>query len=97
MLLEVQKDQTVTLTLTLKDEDGALLDPSEITAKVKAPGGNVTTYLLSASQITRTSLGVYKLKVTLNASGRWYVNVKADSLGTSAVAEDSFAVAASHV
>lgn len=42
---------------------GTLADPTTITCVVTDPSGTVTTYVVTAGQITRTSMGVYTLAV----------------------------------
>lgn len=57
---------------TFTGEDDALADPTAIVCKVKDPSGNVTTYTYALAQITRVSLGVFRVSIDLDESGTWY-------------------------
>jgi hypothetical protein len=61
--------KTVHLSTTIRNEAGAPVDPSTITATVRAPDGTETTY--SGGQVTRDSLGVYHVDVVLSQAGPW--------------------------
>lgn len=60
------KGQAVRCECTF-DVDGTLIDPTSVTAKVKAPDGTETT-----PTVTNPSTGVYRAEVTADQSGTWY-------------------------
>ena len=62
----------VDLVATIKDEDGALTDPTTLTAVVTGPTGVQTSYEYAAT-ITRTSAGVYTFEVPCDDPGLWKV------------------------
>ena len=98
MLLEVDTGQTITLTVTVSNAAGGLFDPAEITVKVKNPRNAVTTYLYSLSDLTRISLGVFTMRLTLNTAGKWYVHAVADDgAQVYAATEDSLVALTPHV
>lgn len=49
-------------------------DPSTVTLAVTDPSGNVTTYTYAASQVTKSSTGVYYRNVTVDEDGVWEFN-----------------------
>lgn len=83
----------VRLTATFTDEDDALTDPTEVTIRVQDPSGNEAsdTYNGGAGNVTRVSLGVFRLFVTIDESGRWHW--KANGTGALVAAQErSFTV-----
>lgn len=58
---------------TFKDISGTVVDPTNITLKVKVPAGTVSTYYYPGT-ITRTSTGVYYFDFAITASGTHYYN-----------------------
>lgn len=58
---------------TFKDISGTVVDPTNITLKVKVPAGTVSTYYYPCT-ITRTSTGVYYFDFAITASGTHYYN-----------------------
>ncbi len=58
---------------TFKDINGTVVDPTNITLKVKVPAGTVSTYYYPGT-ITRTSTGVYYFDFAITASGTHYYN-----------------------
>lgn len=62
----------IDLTAAVTDANGAAVDPTTIVWKVRGPSGNVSTYNYpSGGDITRTSLGNFKLQVSLDQPGEW--------------------------
>lgn len=53
-----------------RDFDGNVIDPSSVSAIVRAPSGIETTYTWPAT-IARTSVGVFYLIVDLTEAGIW--------------------------
>ncbi len=58
----------VRFTATFKDLSKQLANPTAVTCQVKDPSGTVTT-----PSPTQVSTGVYRVDVTFNASGIWYI------------------------
>jgi hypothetical protein len=58
----------VRATVTFKDLDGALANPTVVVAKLKDPAGVITTLAT-----THPSTGVYYADITLTAPGKWYL------------------------
>jgi hypothetical protein len=55
-------------TLTVSS---AVTDPTTLTLEVKDPSGNTDTYTYAASQITRSSTGVFYRDITFDEAGWW--------------------------
>jgi hypothetical protein len=70
------RDTEVDLVGTFKDKDGNLADPDEVTLEVLSPAGAVTSYTLSAAEVTRESIGVYTRPQLLDQNGAWYYRFK---------------------
>jgi uncharacterized protein YfaS (alpha-2-macroglobulin family) len=66
----------VRATVTFRDLDGALANPTDVVAKLKNPAGTVTTIATS-----HPSTGVYYADFTLTTPGAWWVRFE----GTGAV------------
>jgi hypothetical protein len=58
-----------TVTFTVSD---AVTDPTTVTLTVIPPDKEVETYTYAASQITKSSTGVYYRDITLDQPGVWY-------------------------
>lgn len=61
---------TVRLTVAFRNLDGALADPTSVTAKVQDPAAAVTT-----PTPTKLSTGIYYTDIDINASGTWYARM----------------------
>jgi hypothetical protein len=62
--------ELATLTNTFK-VNGTATDPTTITLTVTTPSGTATSYTYAASEITRTSAGVYTKDVACTEAGTW--------------------------
>lgn len=62
--------ELATLTNTFK-VGGVATDPTTISLAITAPSGTTTTYTYAASQITRTSAGVYTKDIACSEAGIW--------------------------
>lgn len=69
--MSYQAGDTYPATVTVRDEDGALTDPSTLTLKVRDHEGTITTYLYPATPIVRDSIGEYHADVVLTDGGMW--------------------------
>lgn len=58
---------------TFKDIGGTVVDPTNITLKVKVPAGTVSTFYYPGT-VTRVSTGVYYYDFPITASGTHYYN-----------------------
>lgn len=69
-------------TVTFATEAGAATDPQTVTYKATSPAGTTTSYVYgTASEVTKTSTGIYKLLLTLGSAGPWQFA----AIGTGAV------------
>src|SRR5437016_982509 len=50
----------ITLRGTVKDANGALADPAEVTVRVDSPKTGQTAYTYTAGDVTRVSIGIYE-------------------------------------
>lgn len=66
--------QSVKVAATIRDNTGALADPSNLYFKVGRPDGTSTIYqYLVDAEVVRASLGVYYLLYTTTMAGNhWY-------------------------
>lgn len=78
--------QVVTLTATIRNRAGTLVDPDTVTCKVKNPAGTISTYTP-----TKDSVGVYSYNLTVNASGEWLYRFEGTGAATTS-AETAFFV-----
>ena len=59
---------------TFRNTSDVATDPSAITARVKTPAGTTTTFTYGTdAALEKTATGVYRLRVTFDAAGRWAV------------------------
>ncbi len=88
---------TVVCEIEFRDpaDSNALVDPTNVFAAVKDPGGVVTTYTYGVDvELEKDAVGQYHLNVNANLPGTWHY--RGYSTGTFKGAnEDSFEVAAS--
>lgn len=56
-------------------DNGALVDPSSVTIKVRDPAGAEVSY--TGGQLTHPSTGVYGLNVDCPIPGKWYGRIAA--------------------
>jgi hypothetical protein len=61
------------LSCEIRDEDGQLADPTEVTFTIVAPDGVLTTYTTDDPQLVRDSVGVYHVywDCALSGTYRW--------------------------
>lgn len=82
------------MQLTVKDDAGALIDPSTLIFKLMKPNGTIVTYVYSTHpQLVRKSLGIYYVNYKVDAAGAWTYRFESTGAGEGAV-EDSFEVIA---
>ena len=89
---EYFKGQSVRLRFTFTNAEGALADPSAVSAQVKSPLGITTTY---GPEIVHDSIGKYSLVVTGDRQGVWVVEGKGTGENVS-VDEHEFKILESH-
>ena len=62
-----------TITATIKNAAGTIVDPATLTFKFKQQTGATTTYVyLTDAQLERVSTGVYKVELLCDGGGYWY-------------------------
>lgn len=70
--------------------NGTLTDPTTVTAKIKAPSGNVSTYVYGTdAELVRESTGVYHVDVVTDEKRQWYFRFEGTGTCT-AVEEKAF-------
>lgn len=52
---------------------GVLADPTVITCIVKAPSGDVSTYVYPAPELSRDAVGVYRAEFSTTQTGAYWV------------------------
>lgn len=82
MILEYDIGDVAQLEASFTDEDGAPADPTTVTATVRDPSGNVSSYIVTSGQIIRDGVGAYHLDVPVDEAGDWF----ASFVGTGAIA-----------
>ena len=68
--------------------NGALTDPTTVSASVRDPAGTVTTYAYPSANLLRDSLGIFRLVGTCTKIGRWYYRIV--GTGTAAGVEQDY-------
>lgn len=67
-----QAGDTYPANVTVRDDDGELVDPDTLSLSVRDPEGDVTTYVYGADpEVVRDSLGVYHADVEIGTPGMW--------------------------
>lgn len=84
----------VRTTASFTDDDGAPVDPDDVTLLTFDPLGNVTEYVYGVDLIERDSTGEYRFDIPGNPSGDWRYRW-AGTGAAAAVAEGQFKIAAS--
>src|ERR1051326_3400890 len=84
MAFTIQADpgDLIPILATIKDGEAALVHPPLVKAYVKTAARVVTTYTYGIDdELTRVSLGVYKLKVSVPYAswtiGQWFASIQA--------------------
>jgi len=75
--------------------EGTVTDPTTITVRVKDPSGSVTVYTYSVT-VTKSTIGVYYVIVTMNLAGTWWVRWEGAG-AVAAVEEESVIISDSNV
>lgn len=89
--------QRAELKAVFTDLDGAAIDPSTVTGRLKAPDGTVTAYVYGTdAELERVSTGIYRFEWPVAAAGRHYYRFESTGTGQAA-AEDDFLGTASKV
>jgi hypothetical protein len=64
--------QTVRTEVTFRDIAGALYDPAAVRFRLRPPTGAVQVWTYqTGAEIVRTSVGLYRIDVTLATAGVW--------------------------
>ena len=88
-----QRGQTIKLTNTFRDADGALANPATVTCLVEAPDGTETTYdSASTPAVSNTGTGAYALVIVGDQSGMWTYRWEGTTGTAIAVDERQFTV-----
>lgn len=67
---------------------GVATDPTTVTAKIKDPSGNTTTYVYGAGvDVVKDSTGNYHIDVTTDEAGEWFFRF--EGTGTCVAVEES--------
>lgn len=88
-----------TVRMTFTDTDDALVDPSDITVRVKSPSRIVTEYVSPDATITQDSLGVWLFQFPdgLAEAGDYWIYILGSGGGADQAAEIKITVRGSHV
>jgi len=82
-----KKGQKVRCSVEFK-VNAVLTDPTAVTAKVKKPGGTVTTYVyLTDAALVRDGAGLFHLDVTTDEKGEW--NFRFEGTGACTAVEEA--------
>lgn len=73
---------------------GSLVDPTTVTFDVKKPNNSIVTYLYPTT-VSRVSLGLYRVEVSIDRSGTWHWDAYGTGVCETGGAAD-FGVRASH-
>jgi hypothetical protein len=66
--------QKVRSSVTFRDIDGAIADPTGIVAKYESPAEAETTKTYgSDAEVVKSATGKYYIDVTLSSAGTWYL------------------------
>lgn len=69
---EYEVGTEVRLTVTFRNFEGVVTDPTAVALQIKEPDGVLTAYAYPpAGTITKVSAGVYAAQVLLDKSGPW--------------------------
>lgn len=63
--------QTVEFRCTFTDADGTLVDPTDVTLRLRPPLGADQDYAWSGASVTRVSVGFFRVRATLGVVGVW--------------------------
>jgi hypothetical protein len=67
-----QAGDTYPANVTVRDDDGDLVDPDTLSLNVRDPEGDITTYVYGTDEeVVRDSLGVYYADVEIGVPGMW--------------------------
>lgn len=87
---EFEYGQTVRINTEVR-VDNALTDASTLTCKVEDPTGAKVTYTYNSSpELTRASLGTYRLRIACSIAGIW--KYRWTSTGAAGIDEGTFLV-----
>jgi len=71
---ELIEGTTPVFTLTFRDVDDDLADPTSVTVVHRAPDGTETTYTEVSAEITNPSVGVWRVTLPAAVKGRHVLN-----------------------
>lgn len=58
---------------------GVLTDPTNVRGKVRAPDGQITTYVYGVDvELVREGTGIYSFEFTISTNGRWQARCEGD-------------------
>lgn len=79
---------TVDLLVHFKTIAGVLTDPTTVQIQVKAPNNNETTYVYGTdSEVTRSVIGKFQARITVDMPGRWFYRWLTTGSGTTVALE----------
>jgi len=68
----ITRGNTLVTDITVRDDAGALVDPTALTLSVRTPSGTSTTFTYpSDAEVIRDSVGVFHAEVVLSEIGVW--------------------------
>lgn len=87
------KGQSVKLSTSFTDANGAAANPTTVTCQVEKPDGTETTYTSATTPaVTNPSTGTYQLVIVADQSGMWSYRWEGTTGTTVAVDEQQFHV-----
>ena len=67
-----------TITVTIKNAGGTIVDPATLTFKYKVEAGATTTYVYGTdAQLVKVTTGVYQVELLCETGGEWSWQYKA--------------------
>ncbi len=91
------KGQSVRLSASFTNPDGAAYDPGTVTITYKAPASaSVSKVYGQDAEVMRDGLGKYHMDIIVTAAGEWYYRTDGAG-GGQAAAEDAFYVSETEV
>ena len=89
-MIEFEYGQTIRITTEARNDNG-LIDAATVTIKVEDPSGDKVTYTYgSSAELTRVSLGTYRLRIAVSEAGVW--KYRWTTTGAAGVDEGKFLV-----
>lgn len=74
MVVLLYEGGTVFATVTFRDSDGQLIDPTSVTFVVRSPSGVTTEYQYDIDEeVVHPSVGVFRLRFVPDRENRWLI------------------------